>query len=144
MSKIASFIQNKKGIFFILLILVIIITILSLSFKKEEDAINYEVDTINLTIYGSSAEPINYSTKDKFSIISLVKKINSNIKSDNKIINEEELDIPNGVSYKLEFVGSKSSELDLIHGYCIFNDEAYKIENYESFMNDIKNCFDIK
>lgn len=131
----------KKAILLILGI-VIIAVIITFSQRKTDYQIDDKVNTVTLTVYGLKAEPSVYSLNNKDNIELLIKKINDITIKENKIMDEQQLDKPKGVSYKLDFIGNKNYEYMLIYGYCISNEEVYRIDSYNTFVEDIVKIFE--
>lgn len=131
----------KKAILLILGIAIIAVIII-FSQRKTDYQIDDKVNTVTLTVYGLKAEPSVYSLNNKDNIELLIKKINNITVKENKIMDEQQLDKPKGVSYKLDFIGNKNYEYMLIHGYCISNEEVYRVDNYNTFVEDIVKIFE--
>lgn len=130
----------KNKIFIILGILGILIVIIFCNLMPTDNQIRTPIDTVVLTVYGTNAEPIEYSLKDEDIIKLLIQNINSITKQD-KLMNENELDKPKGISYKLEFLGQTNYEYNLLYGYCIYDRNVYTIPKYNTYINDLKQKF---
>ncbi|WP_028043390.1 hypothetical protein [Candidatus Stoquefichus massiliensis] len=131
----------KNKTFLILGILGILIVIVFCNHDRTSYQIKNEINTVVLTVYGMSEEPVVYSLDDEDSIESLIQRVNNMTQSDKKLMNEKELDKPKGVSYKLEFLGKTNYEYTIVYDYCICNEDVYAINNYDAFMNDLKAKF---
>lgn len=100
--------------------------------------IDYKVTSIRLSIYGLNETPYEYYTKDKKIIDAIVNKINSILIKDNQVAKRNEVDFAKGISCELELGGEQSKELIFIDGYLVYDSFCYRVNNYQSIINFIK------
>lgn len=120
-----------------LLILLAFVLLLLSGCTKE----NNNIEAAYLKIYGVQSEPLSYTTNDKDIIEELYDLAVLYVTEDNIV--SENSDIPKGISYTLEFEGTKTETYHFVGGYLEFEDHIYQVNKYDDIINSIKELYSI-